>query len=391
MIPPLRFLLNDREQSVSRSRGAVLLDVLRDDLGLTGTKDACREGDCGSCLVLLGTPGPEGVVYRTVNSCLLPLGEAEGRHVVTIEGLNQADLSPVQQALIDEGAIQCGYLHARAGHRPDRLSAGRRGTDRGRGDRRAGRQHLPLHGACGDQAGHHPAGRAMPGSRARGQAVFPGPDRRARRARRPAAPFPRGSRTPAGHGQDGHVQESRPAARIRARPARRGRHRSFRHPGRKAPRHRARISRPARRPAGHQRPGSLPPHRGGHPHERDRGVAPHPRAFPRLGSSFRPHGLAAHPQPGHDRGQHRQRLAGRRSFGHVPGPGRHAGRSQGLEQEDGRPARFFPRLQGPRHGLRRDDRRDPLSRSRPRGRASTSRRSPGASAWTSPASARRFG
>ncbi len=109
MIPPVRFLLNDREQAVSKSGGTVLLDVLRDDLGLTGTKDACREGDCGSCLVLLGTPGSEGIVYRTVNSCLLPLGEAEGRHVVTIEGLNQADLSPVQQALIDEGAIQCGY------------------------------------------------------------------------------------------------------------------------------------------------------------------------------------------------------------------------------------------------------------------------------------------
>ncbi len=61
MIPPVRFLLNDREQSVSQGRGTVLLDALRDDLGLTGTKDACREGDCGSCLVLLGTPGPEGV------------------------------------------------------------------------------------------------------------------------------------------------------------------------------------------------------------------------------------------------------------------------------------------------------------------------------------------
>jgi xanthine dehydrogenase small subunit len=103
------FLLNDREPSVSRSAGTVLLDVLRDDFGLTGTKDACREGDCGSCLILLGTPGSEGIVYRTVNSCLLPLGEAEGRHVVTIEGLNQADLSPVQQALVDEGAIQCGF------------------------------------------------------------------------------------------------------------------------------------------------------------------------------------------------------------------------------------------------------------------------------------------
>jgi hypothetical protein len=48
MIPTVRFLLNDREQTLSRSRGTVLLDVLRDDLGLTGTKDACREGDCSA-------------------------------------------------------------------------------------------------------------------------------------------------------------------------------------------------------------------------------------------------------------------------------------------------------------------------------------------------------
>jgi xanthine dehydrogenase small subunit len=103
------FLLNDGGRSVSRGSGAVLLDVLRNDLGLTGTKDACREGDCGSCLVLLGTPGPQGIIYRTVNSCLFPFGDAIGRHIVTIEGLNQPELSPVQQALVDEGAIQCGF------------------------------------------------------------------------------------------------------------------------------------------------------------------------------------------------------------------------------------------------------------------------------------------
>ena len=103
------FFLNDREQGVSASRGAVLLDVLREDLGLTGTKDGCREGDCGACLVLLGIPQPEGIRYQTVNSCLLPLGDAAGRHVVTIEGLTQPDLGPVQRALLDEGAIQCGF------------------------------------------------------------------------------------------------------------------------------------------------------------------------------------------------------------------------------------------------------------------------------------------
>jgi xanthine dehydrogenase small subunit len=103
------FLLNDREQGISWNPGAVLLDVLRDGLGLTGTKDGCREGDCGACMVLLGTPGAEGIVYRTVNSCLIPVGELAGRHVVTIEGLKQRKLSPVQQALVHEGAIQCGF------------------------------------------------------------------------------------------------------------------------------------------------------------------------------------------------------------------------------------------------------------------------------------------
>ncbi len=103
------FLLNDREVSVPRTAGTVLLDVLRDDFGLTGTKEGCREGDCGACMVLLGVPGPDGIVYRTVNSCLFPLGDAAGRHIVTIEGLNGADLSPVQRALVDGGAIQCGF------------------------------------------------------------------------------------------------------------------------------------------------------------------------------------------------------------------------------------------------------------------------------------------
>lgn len=103
------FLLNDRELPISRSAGSLLLDFLRDDLGLTGTKDGCREGDCGACVVLVGSLSPGGIVYRTVNSCLLPLGDVAGCHVVTIEGLNQAELSPIQQALVDEGAIQCGF------------------------------------------------------------------------------------------------------------------------------------------------------------------------------------------------------------------------------------------------------------------------------------------
>jgi len=103
------FILNDRGQASPWNGGAVLLDVLREDLGLTGTKDGCREGDCGTCVVLLGSLRPDGMRYRTVNSCLLPMGGVAGHHVVTIEGLNQTDLSPVQKALLDEGAVQCGF------------------------------------------------------------------------------------------------------------------------------------------------------------------------------------------------------------------------------------------------------------------------------------------
>jgi aerobic carbon-monoxide dehydrogenase small subunit len=83
---------------VSRS----LLQVLRDDLGLTGTKEGCGEGDCGACTVIM-----DGMA---VNSCLVLAAEAEGKAVVTVEGLVKAGkLSPLQQAFVDEGAVQCGF------------------------------------------------------------------------------------------------------------------------------------------------------------------------------------------------------------------------------------------------------------------------------------------
>ncbi|MCL5264252.1 MAG: (2Fe-2S)-binding protein [Chloroflexi bacterium] len=79
-----------------------LLDFLRDDLGLRGTKKGCDEGDCGSCVVLLdGTP---------VNSCMVLAVEVNGREVTTIEGLAKGDeLHLVQRAFVEQGAIQCGY------------------------------------------------------------------------------------------------------------------------------------------------------------------------------------------------------------------------------------------------------------------------------------------
>lgn len=81
----------------------MLVDFLRDVLGLTGTKVGCREGECGACTVLL-----DGAA---VNSCLLPAAKAIGREVTTIEGLSEPDggVGRLQQSFMDAGAIQCGF------------------------------------------------------------------------------------------------------------------------------------------------------------------------------------------------------------------------------------------------------------------------------------------
>jgi len=103
------FILNGREVRTALPGGTPLVDFIRDDQRLTGTRIGCREGDCGACTVLLGAPEHGRLRYRAVVSCLFPLADAAGRHVVTVEGLNNADLTPVQQALVSEGASQCGF------------------------------------------------------------------------------------------------------------------------------------------------------------------------------------------------------------------------------------------------------------------------------------------
>lgn len=105
----IQFLLN-RDRIATHARpGTVLLDLLRRDHHLTGTKQGCREGDCGACSVLVGRRTPDGVWYRCMAACLLPVGDLHGRHVLTIEGLNGEGLFPVQQAIVDAGATQCGF------------------------------------------------------------------------------------------------------------------------------------------------------------------------------------------------------------------------------------------------------------------------------------------
>jgi xanthine dehydrogenase small subunit len=103
------FYLNDREVRTAEPAGMLVLDFLRHRAQLTGTKEGCREGDCGACVVLVGEQEEGRVVYKPVTACLMPLGELHGKHLVSVEGLCSEALSPVQQALVDEGATQCGF------------------------------------------------------------------------------------------------------------------------------------------------------------------------------------------------------------------------------------------------------------------------------------------
>lgn len=89
--------------------GMLLLDFIRYHEHLTGTKIGCNEGDCGACTVLIGTLAGHELQYRSFTSCLTPLGNAHGKHVVTIEGVNMDGLNPIQQAMYDESATQCGF------------------------------------------------------------------------------------------------------------------------------------------------------------------------------------------------------------------------------------------------------------------------------------------
>src|SRR6478752_2364677 len=105
----IRFILNEQPVATALPAGQTLLDFIRYHQHLKGTKIGCREGDCGACTVLLGTLENGEIKYQSVTSCLVPLGNAAGKHVVTIEGLNLAELSPVQQAIIQENGTQCGF------------------------------------------------------------------------------------------------------------------------------------------------------------------------------------------------------------------------------------------------------------------------------------------
>lgn len=86
-----------------------ILDFVRYHQHLTGTKIGCREGDCGACTMLVGTLQGDIVKYHSVTSCLMPIGNAHGKHIVTIEGVNLEKLNVVQQSFSDHAATQCGF------------------------------------------------------------------------------------------------------------------------------------------------------------------------------------------------------------------------------------------------------------------------------------------
>ena len=94
--------INGESYQLNVKPNVLLLDLIREEIGLTGTKKGCETGECGACTVLL-----EG---RPVNSCLTLAVEANGKNVLTIEGLaKDGQLHPLQKAFIEEGAVQCGF------------------------------------------------------------------------------------------------------------------------------------------------------------------------------------------------------------------------------------------------------------------------------------------
>ena len=102
MAKTIAFTVNGQPRTVTTDGERPLLEVLREDLGLTGTKYGCGEGECGACTVLVGG--------KSVRSCVTPVESVAGQTIQTIEGLASGEkLHPVQEAFLAEGALQCGY------------------------------------------------------------------------------------------------------------------------------------------------------------------------------------------------------------------------------------------------------------------------------------------
>ncbi len=119
----LSFILNGQLIHTEHAPGSTVLDYIRYYKRQVGTKIGCREGDCGACTILAGDFENGKIVYRSMTSCLMPLGNAHGKHILSVEGINlpclpdrqasgkqgMQELSPVQQALVDANGTQCGF------------------------------------------------------------------------------------------------------------------------------------------------------------------------------------------------------------------------------------------------------------------------------------------
>lgn len=107
----IKFILNNLSIETDLPRGMTVLDFVRYRKNLKGTKIGCREGDCGACTILVGELTDEKVKYRSQTSCLMPLANARGKHIVTVEGINQPgdELTEVQAALVENSGTQCGF------------------------------------------------------------------------------------------------------------------------------------------------------------------------------------------------------------------------------------------------------------------------------------------
>ena len=96
------FTVNEQVQQLASAPNRTLLEILREDLGLTGTKNGCEVGECGACTVIM-----DG---EAVNACLVLAGQLNGKEIQTIEGLsNAAQPHPLQKAFMENGAVQCGF------------------------------------------------------------------------------------------------------------------------------------------------------------------------------------------------------------------------------------------------------------------------------------------
>lgn len=98
----INFRLNGKETQIDAAPDRRVVDLLREDMGLTGTKESCGAGDCAACTIL--------VDGESRLSCLMLAAQLEGRDITTIEGLSQGEqLHPIQAAFVDHGAVQCGF------------------------------------------------------------------------------------------------------------------------------------------------------------------------------------------------------------------------------------------------------------------------------------------